>query len=219
MKSFELKDLVAPILRIIKDCAWYHWEECDGISTYGGYERKEKQLIAVTGYLQSLIPNEDIGLEYDPDNGTPTGLWVGSEYFKYDYAEYRAEYRKIHPGEPDPVQEAPKAEEEEEEMDIIIPMDFEPVNVDFRTDTSLDYHTAYNVLSVAHPTQDEMVLEVRCHWPEGTQEDYGYNSLVEAMLEAYAKEGGDIAVLRFPYGEDEVSEDAAAQVDVEVDIY
>jgi len=104
------------------------------------------------------------------------------------------------------------------EMDIIIPMDFEPVDVDFHVDTSLDYRTAYNVLSVPLPDR-EQVLEVRCRWPEGTQEDYGYNSLVEAMLEAYAKEGGDIAVLRFPYGEDEVSEDAAAQVDVDVDIY
>lgn len=95
----------------------------------------------------------------------------------------------------------------------------EMVNVDFHVDTDFDYKRAYNVMTV--PMADrEMVLEVRCLWPEGTQEDYGYKALEAAMRAAYAKEGYNPDELLFPYGEDaKLSKDATAEAEVEVDMY
>lgn len=93
-------------------------------------------------------------------------------------------------------------------------------HVNFLCETETDHSKALNEMDL--DTGKAKIL-VACEWPEGTEEDYGYFALKDAMAKAYASIGGGPNDLAWFYDpattrEGSFSADAHAETDVDVDI-
>lgn len=90
--------------------------------------------------------------------------------------------------------------------------------VDFIAENTTDFSKALNELVL---DTGKAKIIVSCEWPEGTEEDFGYFALVDAMKKAYASIGGDLADLAWYHDdarEDWFSADARTEADIDVDI-